>query len=95
MTPIWREAARANLRAIISYIAERNPRAASDLNERIGECVERLGEHPFLYRAGRVPGTREAVAHPNYILVYRVAGDVVEILNVVHSRRQYPPADQA
>ena len=44
-----------------------------------------------MYRASRVPGTREAVVHPNYILIYRVVSDAVEIVNVIHSRQQYPP----
>lgn len=53
-------------------------------------CAERLAKHPFLYRAGRIPGTREALIHPNYLLVYRVTADAVEIVNVLHSRQQYP-----
>jgi toxin ParE1/3/4 len=36
-----------------------------------------------------VPGTREAVVHPNYILVYRV-GECIEVLAVLHARQQYP-----
>jgi toxin ParE1/3/4 len=47
-------------------------------------------DHPFLYRPGRVAGTREAVVHPNYILVYRVTAEAVEIVSVVHARQQYP-----
>jgi plasmid stabilization system protein ParE len=43
-----------------------------------------------MYRAGRVPGTRETVVHPNYILVYRVTAEAVEIVNVLHTRQQYP-----
>jgi plasmid stabilization system protein ParE len=35
-------------------------------------------------------GTREAVAHPNYLLIYRVGDGVVEILAVLHTRQQYP-----
>jgi len=38
----------------------------------------------------RVAGTREAIAHPNYIVIYRVHPDAVEVLDVVHSRQQYP-----
>jgi plasmid stabilization system protein ParE len=48
-----------------------------------------------MYRAGRVEGTREAVVHPNYIIVYRIGTEAVEILDVLHTRRQYPPSDDA
>jgi toxin ParE1/3/4 len=37
-----------------------------------------------------VASTREAVVHPNYILIYGVSADAVEIIAVVHSRQQYP-----
>jgi toxin ParE1/3/4 len=87
---VWREGARAEAAAIVRYVAERNPAAADKLEAAIHACAERLPEHPFLYRPGRVPGTREAVVHPNYILVYRVAGNAVEVVSVVHARRQYP-----
>jgi len=43
-----------------------------------------------MYRPGRVPGTREAVVHPNYILIYRVTADAVEIVNLVHARQRCP-----
>jgi plasmid stabilization system protein ParE len=56
----------------------------------IEACADRLPEHPFLYRSGRAPGTREAVVHPNYILIYRVTAEAVEIVSVVHARRRYP-----
>jgi plasmid stabilization system protein ParE len=45
-----------------------------------------------MFRLGRVDGTREIVAHPNYIVVYRVVADRIEVTAVVHARRQYPPA---
>lgn len=44
---------------------------------------------PYLYRTGRIAGTREIVVHPNYIVVYRVT-DHLEVLNVLHSRKCYP-----
>ena len=87
---IWRESALDDLESIHNYIAKRNMPAAQRLQEAIEACAERLPEHPFLYRPGRAPGTREAVVHPNYILIYRVSAEAVEILNVVHARRQYP-----
>jgi plasmid stabilization system protein ParE len=35
-------------------------------------------------RAGRFPGTRELVLHKNYIAIYRVRGENVEILRLHH-----------
>ena len=49
-----------------------------------------FAEHSYLYRPGRVAGTRELVAHPNYIMVYRVLADQVEITGVLHSHSEYP-----
>jgi addiction module RelE/StbE family toxin len=45
---------------------------------------------PYLFRLGRVAGTREHVVHPNYIVVYQVGNEVIDILRVLHSRQQYP-----
>lgn len=86
----WRESARDDLRQIISYIAERDLAAAERLALAVENCAERLPEHPFMYRPGRIAGTREAVVHPNYILIYRVTASAVEVVSVVHSRQQYP-----
>lgn len=87
---VWRARALEDLEAIISYIAERNAPAAERLQSMIEGCAERLPDHPFLYRPGRVEGTREAVVHPNYILVYRVGAETIEIVNIVHARQLYP-----
>ena len=87
---VWLETALADLTAIIEYIADRNPIAAAKLNDRLQEDAELLGELPAIFRRGPVPGTRQFVSHPNYILIYRVTTVAVEILNVVHSRQRYP-----
>lgn len=38
-------------------------------------------------RIGRAPGTREIIAHPNYIVICRVLTGVIEVLDVVHAPR--------
>lgn len=86
---VWRAEARADLVEIITYIAERNLSAAERLQGAIAHTAELLPEHPYIHRPGRVAGTREAVIHPNYILIYRVA-DMIEVLAVLHARQQYP-----
>jgi toxin ParE1/3/4 len=87
---VWRPDARDSLAEIITYIAARNPLAARRMKALIEAAVLPLANHPFLFRPGRVPGTRELVAHPNYIIIYRVLTDRVEIVNVLHARQSYP-----
>ncbi|WP_309837959.1 type II toxin-antitoxin system RelE/ParE family toxin [Caballeronia sp. LZ065] len=45
---------------------------------------------PYLFRTGRELGTREIVAHPNYVVVYRVVDGLIEVVNVIHARQRYP-----
>jgi toxin ParE1/3/4 len=67
------------------------PAAAPRVIERIRTAVERLQEFPFLGRPGRVEGTRELViASTPYIIPYRVKGDVVQIITVLHSAPRWP-----
>lgn len=87
---VWRASALADLAQVIGYISNRDALAADRLLAAIEACAERLPDHPFLYRAGRIDGTREAVVHPNYILIYRVTTAAVEIVALVHARQQYP-----
>ncbi len=87
---IWRPEAQAALYHLVAYISEHDPAAAQRMLGRIIESMEPARHFPHFGRIGRVPSTREAIAHPNYIVVYRVLTDVVEVLDVVHARRQYP-----
>lgn len=87
---VWRPSAQEDARRIIDYISDRNPAAAVSLAELFARTAERLADHPHMHRAGRVPDTREAIVTPNYILVYRVAAEAIEVLNVKHTRQQYP-----
>jgi plasmid stabilization system protein ParE len=90
LTLTWREEARYDVKQAIEYIAERNLGAADRLEAAILACADRISVHPYMYRPGRAPGTREAVVHPNYILIYRVGAAAVEIISLIHSRQQYP-----
>jgi toxin ParE1/3/4 len=87
---IWQPKARAQLKAIILYIADRNYPAAMRLEASILHHIDHLRALPFIGRAGKLAGTRELVVHPNYILIYRVGEDVVEIIRVLHAHQQYP-----
>jgi addiction module RelE/StbE family toxin len=88
--PVWRPAARADRKRITDYIAEDNPKAAIELGDTLIEKAGLLGDNPMQGRIGRVKGTRELVAHPNYILIYRVVGTTVEVLRVKHAAQKWP-----
>jgi plasmid stabilization system protein ParE len=87
---VWLESAIVDLTEIITFIAGENPVAARRLKDRLEAVTVPLAEHPYLYPGGRVSGTRELVAHPNYVLVYRVAPAQIEIVSVLHARQEYP-----
>jgi addiction module RelE/StbE family toxin len=88
----WREAARADLLAIVDYISDDNPGAAQRLKDEIEAKAKKLLEHPKLYRPGRVDGTREMVVRPNYVVVYTEDPGTVSILRVLHAAQQWPSA---
>lgn len=91
MLPIrWNARALDKLDELIAYIAERSPSAAEELQDRIEAAVLPASEHPYMFRAGRVPSTREIIAHPNYIVVYRVLSDRIQVLSVLHAHQFYP-----
>ena len=90
MRLVWTRLANADRQKIREYIAQDNPAAALALDELFAEKTKRLVDHPNLGRPGRVAGTRELVAHQNYILVYDIVGDQVRLLRVLHASRQYP-----
>jgi toxin ParE1/3/4 len=87
----WRQTARTDLLAIVDYISDDSPDAAQHLKDEIEAKTAKLPEHPKLYRAGRVPGTREMTVRSNYVLIYTEDVYAVTILRVLHAAQQWPP----
>jgi toxin ParE1/3/4 len=85
------EAAWSDLLHIGRYIAQDNiARAESFVAELYDRC-EGLGENPRLYPL--VPsweerGIRRRI-HQSYLIFYRIAGDTVEVLHVLHGAQDY------
>jgi addiction module RelE/StbE family toxin len=80
----WTRAALASVDEIAGFIAKDNPTRATTFVLELQAAVTQLQAHPGMGRAGRVPGTRELVMHKNYIAIYRVRGENVEILRLHH-----------
>jgi len=76
--------------AIMVHIAQDNPTAAIDLDLEFEAKAENARVRPKLYKAGRVKGTHEIVVRPNYVMVYRIIGNVVDVLRVLHAAQQWP-----
>jgi addiction module RelE/StbE family toxin len=91
MRLLWtREAVRAR-EAIYDHIEASDPSAALAMDTLFSAAAARLREHPHLGRNGRLPGSRELVVHPHYVLAYDIKGDVIRILHLLHTSRQWPP----
>jgi addiction module RelE/StbE family toxin len=78
----------ASLRRVARYLRERNPAAAERVLAEIERSCELLREHPWM--GPPVPGTglrRHVTRRYRYRVIYRVVGDLVEVRDVMHPRR--------
>ena len=93
MQVVWTEPARLARASAIDYIAQDSPTAALNQLDEIEKQTDRLAEHPKLGRLGRVKGTRELViARTPFLAVYRIQGELVQILRFLHGAQQWPPS---
>lgn len=83
--------ARTELREIVLW--RDNPPTAKRMRAVIETTANYLKQQPLMGRIGAIDGTREAIPHPSYRIVYQVDETVVSILSVVHTSRQWPPVD--
>jgi len=79
------------LAAVRDYIARDNPGAADPQVRRVLAAAAGLLQFPEIGRPGRRARTRELViSRTPYIAAYRIVGDALEILRVMHSRQRWP-----
>ncbi len=87
----WTRRALCRLDEIGAYFSEHNPAAAARLIRRIVEHTETLRPHPRKGRLGRVPATFELVVTGTpYIVAYRILGEEIQILTVLHAAQSWP-----
>jgi toxin ParE1/3/4 len=93
MAVVWLEGAVDDLKEIVDYIAARNPAASARVAAALHDAAAHLDSHPRMGRRGRLAGTRElVVARFPFVIVYRVERDRVEVLRVIHGRRDWHTA---
>jgi len=87
----WSTFAVEDRNTIFGYIDADSPQAAILVDERIESHVEQLIDFPLMGRPGRIEGTRELVIQRTpYIAVYRLTGDTILILRLLHGARMWP-----
>lgn len=94
MKLVWLPKAIANRDAQLDHIAQDNAKAAIEHGDRIAQQVSQLIAHPEIGRAGRKQGTRELViSRTPFIVVYRIKGERIELIRLLHGAQQWPPSD--
>lgn len=94
---LWSPTARGDLVAITRHIAADNPSAARVVAAKLRAVGDALGQ-AATGRPGRVEGTYEkSVSGLPYILAYdlltREGQEIVAILHVIHTARDWPPGE--
>ncbi|WFP60111.1 type II toxin-antitoxin system RelE/ParE family toxin [Mesorhizobium sp. WSM4904] len=86
--------AESDVEAIGDYIAERNPSAAVRLVHALERRWDLLTLHPFsgAPRDEIGPGIRHLIVG-EYLTLYRVTEDAIEIIRVPHGRRTIEAGD--
>jgi toxin ParE1/3/4 len=88
----WTDPAARDLTHICDYIEEHDSSTtARRVAISIYDRVSALAEFPERGRPGRRAGTRELVfGGLPYLAVYRLKGDLVEILRILHGAQVWP-----
>ena len=81
---IWTNRALKRLDDIADFIARDNPLRAKTFVIELSNKLEVL-KTQSLGRSGRVFGTKELVLHPNYLAVYRIKANQVQVLTILHT----------
>jgi toxin ParE1/3/4 len=87
----WTKRAIRSLESIHAYITKDNSGAAARVAEAILDSAIQLERFPQSGRLGRINGARELIV-PGlpYIVPYRIEGDVILLLFVIHTIRKWP-----
>jgi toxin ParE1/3/4 len=87
----WTEEAADDLQRIADYLLIHAPGRAPELLRVIYDAPSTLLTFPNRGRPGKREGTRELVLTPlPYIVVYKVLGDVIFVVRILHSAQQWP-----
>jgi toxin ParE1/3/4 len=91
---IWAPRAKRDLVDIWKYFANAaSAEIAGNMLRELDRAAKRLANYPFSGRPREdvLPGLRSLLVHPHSI-IYRVAGSTIEIVRILHERRDVSAA---
>ena len=83
----WTNRAIQKLDSIADFIAKDNPVRAKIFVKELKKKIEIL-QHQQLGTPWQIFGTKQFVIHTHYIAIYRVKGDEVQVLTILHSAQE-------
>ncbi len=86
----WEAEARRQYRDTLTYIASHDAAAAERLGETIEAKLDLLRRFAEIGRRGRVARTRELIVHPNFIVIYAIRRNTIDVIRFLHARQLYP-----
>ena len=89
---VWSPAADRDLLDIWAYYARvASPETADNLLREIDRVGEGIRENPLLSRQRDelLPGLRSVAARP-HVIFFRIRGGALEVVRVLHGRRDFP-----
>jgi addiction module RelE/StbE family toxin len=88
----WQAQAQKDFEGILYYLLEQQSSAGPSVIKDITHfTTKQLQTAPLSGRLGRVDGTRELIVpRPQYVVVYRVSNDEIQVLSVRHQARLWP-----
>lgn len=89
----WTQTAQQDRDDAIDYLMGESPASALLVDQRIDDGLLILYQYPYAGRIGRARGTRELVILDTpYIAAYRVEGQEILVLRMLHMARRWPTA---
>ena len=87
MTVVWSKRALSDVAGIFAWLLPHSETAAAGVVDRLMVAGGNLARQPMMGRPGRLVGRRELVVD-QYVMVYRLRGNQVNILSVEHGARR-------
>ena len=83
MTLVWTKAAPGDLEQILTFLSERNPRAASKVADRVRATIRSIDAFPTAGRLDLVTGCRERIVPRTPLLVIYTIDDAASHVEII------------